>query len=82
MIAALSCAVIGAISGSSLTGIAAIDPLLIPVMEKRGYPQAHAAALIANSSILALLIPLMGAIGVNPTASRCCSANPLFQLTA
>jgi hypothetical protein len=51
------CAVIGAISGSGLTGIAAIGPLLIPEMEKRGYPRAYATALIANSSILGLLIP-------------------------
>src|SRR6056297_3005365 len=50
-------AIIGAISGSGLTGIAAIGPLLIPEMEKRGYPRAYATALIANSSILGLLIP-------------------------
>ena len=57
VVAAVSCAVIGAISGSGLTGIAAIGPLLIPEMEKRGYPRAYATALIANSSILGLLIP-------------------------
>ena len=57
VVAAVSCAVIGAISGSGLTGIAAIGPLLIPEMEKRGYPRAYATALIANSSVLGLLIP-------------------------
>lgn len=57
VVAAVSCAVIGAISGSGLTGIAAIGPLLIPEMERRGYPRAYATALIANSSILGLLIP-------------------------
>jgi tripartite ATP-independent transporter DctM subunit len=57
VVAAVSCAVIGAISGSGLTGIAAIGPLLIPEMEKLGYPRAYATALIANSSILGLLIP-------------------------
>jgi tripartite ATP-independent transporter DctM subunit len=57
VVAAVSCAIIGAISGSGLTGIAAIGPLLIPEMEKRGYPKAYATALIANSSILGLLIP-------------------------
>lgn len=57
VVAAVSCAVIGAISGSGLTGIAAINPLLIPEMEKRGYPREYATALIANSSILGLLIP-------------------------
>ncbi len=57
VVAAVSCAVIGAISGSGLTGIAAIGPLLIPEMAKRGYPREYATALIANSSILGLLIP-------------------------
>ncbi|MZI94098.1 TRAP transporter large permease subunit [Vibrio sp. CAIM 722] len=57
IVAAVSCAIIGAISGSGLTGVAAIGPLLIPEMEKRGYPRAYATALIANSSILGLLIP-------------------------
>ncbi len=57
VVAAVSCAVIGAISGSGLTGVSAIGPLLIPEMEKRGYPREYATALIANSSILGLLIP-------------------------
>ena len=57
VVAAVSCAVIGAISGSGLRGIAAIGPLLIPEMARRGYPRAYATALIANSSILGLLIP-------------------------
>jgi C4-dicarboxylate transporter DctM subunit len=57
IVASVSCAIVGAISGSGLTGIAAIGPLLIPEMEKRGYPRAYATALIANSSILGLLIP-------------------------
>ena len=57
VVAAVSCAVIGAISGSGLTGVAAIGPLLIPEMEKHGYPREYATALIANSSVLGLLIP-------------------------
>ncbi|MGR5143758.1 TRAP transporter large permease [Photobacterium sp. DNB23_23_1] len=57
IVASISCAIIGAISGSGLTGVAAIGPLLIPEMEQRGYPRAYATALIANSSILGLLIP-------------------------
>lgn len=57
VVASFSCAIIGAISGSGLTGIAAIGPLLIPEMERQGYPRAYATALIANSSILGLLIP-------------------------
>lgn len=57
VVATVSCAIIGAISGSGLTGIAAVGPLLIPEMERQGYPRAYATALIANSSILGLLIP-------------------------
>jgi tripartite ATP-independent transporter DctM subunit len=57
VMATISCAIIGAISGSGLTGIAAIGPILIPEMERKGYPRAYATALIANSSILGLLIP-------------------------
>ncbi|MEP3670437.1 MAG: TRAP transporter large permease [Roseibium sp.] len=57
VVAVVTCAVIGAISGSGLTGVSAIGPLLIPEMEKRGYPRAYATALISNSSILGLLIP-------------------------
>jgi len=57
IMATVSCAIIGAISGSGLTGIAAIGPILIPEMERKGYPRAYSTALIANSSILGLLIP-------------------------
>lgn len=57
VMAAVSCAIIGAISGSGLTGVAAVGPLLIPEMERHGYPREYATALIANASILGLLIP-------------------------
>ena len=57
VVATMSCAVIGAISGSGFTGVAAIGPLLIPEMERRGYPREYATALITNSSVLGLLIP-------------------------
>ncbi len=57
VVATLSCAIIGAISGSGLTGISATGPLLIPEMAAKGYPRGYATALVANSSILGLLIP-------------------------
>jgi len=56
-VAAISCAIIGAISGSGLTGVAATGPILIPEMAEKGYPRGYATALVANSSILGLLIP-------------------------
>jgi tripartite ATP-independent transporter DctM subunit len=57
IVASVSCAIIGAISGSGLTGVAAAGPLLIPEMAEKGYPRGYATALVANSSILGLLIP-------------------------
>lgn len=57
VVASISCAIIGAISGSGLTGVAATGPILIPQMEKMGYPRGYATALVTNSSILGLLIP-------------------------
>lgn len=57
MVATISCAVIGAISGSCFTGVAATGPILIPEMVKRGYPRPFATALVTASSILGLLIP-------------------------
>lgn len=57
VVASVSCAIIGAISGSGLTGVSATGPLLIPEMAAKGYPRGYATALVANSSILGLLIP-------------------------
>ena len=57
VVATVSCAIIGAISGSGLTGVAATGPILIPEMASKGYPRGYATALVANSSILGLLIP-------------------------
>lgn len=57
VVATVSCSLIGAISGSGLTGVAATGPILIPEMESKGYPRGYATALVANSSILGLLIP-------------------------
>lgn len=51
-VAVVACAIIGAISGSGLTGVAATGPLLIPRMEAQGYDRAYATALIANASVL------------------------------
>ena len=57
VVATVSCAIIGAISGSGMTGVAATGPILIPEMHEKGYPRGYATALVANSSILGLLIP-------------------------
>ncbi len=57
LVSIFTCAIIGAISGSVMTGIAAIGPLLIPNMEKNGYPRNYATVLVCCSSLLGSLIP-------------------------
>ena len=57
VVAVTTCAVIGAISGSGFTGVAATGPVMIPRMVEQGYPRGYATALVTVSSILGLLIP-------------------------
>jgi len=57
VVSIVTCAVLGAISGSALTGIAAIGPIMIPRMEAEGYPKGYATGLVTISSVLGLLIP-------------------------
>jgi len=57
VVAVVTCAIIGAISGSGFTGVAATGPILIPRMVKEKYPRGYATALVTCSSILGLLIP-------------------------
>ncbi len=53
----ITCALFGAISGSASAAIAAIGKIMVPRMIKEGYPAGHATALVAVSSVLALMIP-------------------------
>jgi tripartite ATP-independent transporter DctM subunit len=57
VISVVTCALIGAISGSGFTGVAATGPVMIPRMVDQGYPRGYATALVTVSSILGLLIP-------------------------
>ena len=57
MVATIACAIIGAISGSAFSGVAATGNMLIPEMVKRGYSRPFATALVTSSSILGVLIP-------------------------
>ncbi len=45
------------ISGSAVADVAAIGSILIPAMERRGYPRAFAAAITSSSASLAIIIP-------------------------
>lgn len=47
----------GAISGSSVADTASIGSVMIPEMEKNGYPRDYAAAVTASGSVQAILIP-------------------------
>ncbi len=44
-------------SGSSVADAAAIGNVVIPTMEKRGYPRALSAAIVSNAASAAILIP-------------------------
>jgi tripartite ATP-independent transporter DctM subunit len=47
----------GAISGSSMADTASVGTVLIPEMEKRGYPRDFATAVTVSGSVQAILIP-------------------------
>ncbi len=47
----------GAISGSSVADTASVGTVLIPEMEKKGYPRDFAAAVTISGSVQAILIP-------------------------
>jgi len=47
----------GAISGSSVADTASIGSVLIPEMEKKGYPRSFATAVTISGSVQAILIP-------------------------
>lgn len=57
VVSVVTCAIIGAISGSGFTGVAATGPIMIPRMVGQGYPRGYATALVTVSSVLGLLIP-------------------------
>jgi tripartite ATP-independent transporter DctM subunit len=47
----------GAISGSSMADTASIGSVMIPEMEKKGYPRDFSAAVTVSGSVQAILIP-------------------------
>lgn len=53
----VSCAVFGAISGSAAATMTTIGTILLPRLEKAGYPQGLSASLVASSCVLGMLIP-------------------------
>ena len=57
IITTISSAFFGAISGSNPATVAAIGGIMIPNMEKAGYPKDRAAAIGASSGTLGVVIP-------------------------
>jgi len=53
----ITCALFGSIGGSCSAAVAAVGTIIVPQMEKCGYPRNYSTALIACSSILGQLIP-------------------------
>ncbi len=57
IITTIASAFFGAISGSNAATVAAIGGIMIPNMEKAGYPKDRAAAVAASSGTLGVVIP-------------------------
>ena len=53
----VSCALFGSISGSGMATLSCIGSIMLPRMEKAGYPRVISVALISNAALLGLLIP-------------------------
>ena len=53
----LTCMIFAAVSGSSIATVFAIGSILIPAMVRHGYPPGFAAALMATSAELGVIIP-------------------------
>lgn len=56
-VAIVSCAVFGSITGSACATLSAIGTIMFPKLAKAGYPIGHSAAILANASVLGMLIP-------------------------
>lgn len=60
VVATVSCAVFGSVTGSAAATLTCIGSIMIPRLEKAGYPRGHSTALLANSAVLGMLIPPSG----------------------
>lgn len=57
IVTVISCAVFGAVSGSSSATLSAIGSIMVPRLKENGYPDGLIGALIASSGVLGILIP-------------------------
>jgi tripartite ATP-independent transporter DctM subunit len=56
-VAIVSCAVFGSITGSAMATLSAIGSIMFPKLKELGYPDGHSSAIMANASVLGMLIP-------------------------
>lgn len=57
VVTVVSCAVFGAVSGSSSATLSAIGSIMTPRLKENGYPPGLIAAIISSSGVLGILIP-------------------------
>jgi tripartite ATP-independent transporter DctM subunit len=57
VVTVVTCAIFGAVSGSSSATVSCIGSIILPKLKKAGYPIGHSAALLASSGVLGILIP-------------------------
>jgi len=57
IVATIACAIFGSICGAACATLSCIGAIMFPRFKKCGYPMGHACALMANASLLGLLIP-------------------------
>lgn len=57
VVSIITCAIIGAITGAAMTGVATIGPIMMPAMKKQGYPRGYTTAVVSTASVLGQLIP-------------------------
>jgi len=57
VVAVIVSCIFGAISGAAASSVIAVGTIMIPQMEKHGYPRGYSAALISSASVLSTMIP-------------------------
>ncbi len=57
IVATISCAIVGSICGAACATLSCVGTITFPRFKAEGYPRGLAAALLANASLLGLLIP-------------------------
>lgn len=57
VVGVISCAIVGSICGAACATLSCVGSIMYPRFRKENYPRGLAAALMANASLLGLLIP-------------------------